>query len=118
MAEQPPFDVLGFQRLTQERIVSQVDHPGRQEQCRVPIGLHPLQFLRLERAALHCGPRRTVGADRLHFSRGRIHTSLRDPPSGNLLFHKRTTLICIKVRTEEPGNIVLANKTSYRRRWL
>jgi hypothetical protein len=31
MAEQAPLDVLGLQWLTQERIVSQVDHPGRKE---------------------------------------------------------------------------------------
>src|SRR6266446_9112154 len=65
MAEQAPLDMLGLQRLTKERIVSQVDHPGGKVQSRVPIGVHPPQLLWLERAALHSGPSRTVGADRL-----------------------------------------------------
>ena len=99
VTEQAPLDVLGLQRLTQQRIVSQVDHPRRQEQGRVPIGLHALQLLGLERAALDSGTRRTVGADRLRFSHNRVHTSLRDPPCGRVLFHKRTALICINVRT-------------------
>jgi len=29
MTEQALFDVLGFQRLTQQRVILQVDHPGR-----------------------------------------------------------------------------------------
>ena len=64
MAQQPAFDMLGLERLAQQRIIAQVDHPRRQVQGRVPVTLHPLELLRLQRAATHAGPRGAVRADR------------------------------------------------------
>ena len=44
VAQQPPFDMLGLERLAQQRIVAQVDHSRRQIQGRVPVSLHPLEL--------------------------------------------------------------------------
>jgi hypothetical protein len=51
MAEQTRLDVLGLQGLARQRVVSQ-------EQCCMPIRMHPLQLIGLERISLHCGTRR------------------------------------------------------------
>ena len=44
MAEQSRFDVFKFQRLTQQRIVVQVNLPDRKIICRPPIGIHHPHF--------------------------------------------------------------------------
>jgi len=62
----------------------------------MPIGLHALQFLWLERAALRSGVRRTVGAD----SDDVEFICLCDTPRGRIAFYERAALICINVRTE------------------
>src|SRR5262249_55184150 len=82
MTEQTPLNMLGFEWLTKERIVSQVDHPGRQEQRSVPIRMHSLQLLGFKRVPSDRGTRWTIGADRLRFSQGRVHGSLRKWASG------------------------------------
>ena len=47
VTEQAAFDVLAFERLTKQRIVSQIDNSCGKEQRRVPIGLHPPQLIGL-----------------------------------------------------------------------
>ena len=44
VAEQPVLDVLGLQRLLQQRIVLEVDHADRQVIARPPVGVHQLQL--------------------------------------------------------------------------
>ena len=82
VSQQPSFDMLGLERLAQQRIIAQVDHSRRQIQGRVPVTLHPLELLRLQRAATHAGPRGAVSADRSDIYRGRVHVLLRDRISG------------------------------------
>src|SRR6516162_3470350 len=88
MAEQTPLDMLNLQRLAEEGIVSQVDHPRRHVQCRVPIGLYPLQLFGLKRRALYGRTRRAVGADGSCLGR-RVHGFLRRALSGWLILPAR-----------------------------
>jgi hypothetical protein len=45
MSEQPRFDVLGCQRLTQQRIVQQIDLADRQIVGRAPVGVNTGKFV-------------------------------------------------------------------------
>jgi hypothetical protein len=77
MSEQAALDVLGFQRLAQQRLVAQVDHPGREERAGMPISIDALQLLGFARAARHRGAGRTIGADRSSIRLDGVHGFLR-----------------------------------------
>ena len=45
MAKQAVLDMLALQRLLEQRIVSQIDHPHRKVVARPPVGVHQLHSL-------------------------------------------------------------------------
>ena len=49
VTEEAVFHVLGLQRLPQQRVVLQVDHPDGQVVARPPEGVHPFELLRRQR---------------------------------------------------------------------
>jgi len=51
MAEQAPLHVLNLQRLTQQRIVHQINLGDREIICRPPTGVHFAQFFRRQRVS-------------------------------------------------------------------
>ena len=64
VAEQPRLDVLGQQRLAQQRVGHQVDLADRQVVRRAPPGVEPAQRVGVERAR-RVGQRRTRWAARV-----------------------------------------------------
>jgi hypothetical protein len=62
MSKQPMLDVLGPERLLQQRVVSQVDHAEHQVPASPPVGMDLPQFLRAEGRALNRGSCPSVSA--------------------------------------------------------
>ena len=71
VAEEPRLDVLGSERLAQERVVEEVDLPDREVVRRPPVGIDPCELGRARRrgrGGIACGPR-PIGRRVCHRSR-------------------------------------------------
>ena len=65
MAQQARLDVLELQRLAEQRVVLEVEHPQAQVEAGPPVGVDLAQLLRAERGALDRRAGRAVSADAL-----------------------------------------------------
>src|SRR5262249_43372315 len=45
VAEQPEFDVIGLERLAQQRVGPEGNHSGREGIARAPVGVHQVEFV-------------------------------------------------------------------------
>jgi len=61
VAEQAMLDVFERERLLEQRIVAQIDHPGGEVIARAPIGVDMLDFVSRQRSGLRIHDRGRSG---------------------------------------------------------
>jgi hypothetical protein len=70
MTQEAIFDVLRFQRLFEERIFAEVNHPETQIIAGAPMGLDVAQLFSTEGLAIYRGSSGRVGCEFLNFRGG------------------------------------------------